>query len=1137
MSAPRRFATPVAPSVDMQRLQAMISGGVLSPGDEVIFEVKSSKYLAKLSENGALLHEKAASTSTGTPVVEEFRSPSEWGNEMARRHTAKRNARSRSRGRTTVNGWADCTVNGRSLLDIRGAMMRDSKVAKSIREAAASPIHEPETKRDQADDKAPDGRLGDTPRGSGKPEGSETKDCASPVDQRASDSAEGAIEPKNEKVSEASAQAADGKPSMKQSSGSPARAKVENLETPLPPKPPNSGDAVQNHDSDVGPPATEDKQGSESPQSAGEERHANSGTTAEVTTGKTHTPADTLEKLDHQAKPQSNGDPTEPEDDSRAIAASSAVPEKTESEARAGENGDPNANESAQAADKDSMEVEGPLEADIKSNVGKRPREDSSIDHGSQREAKRARPLRDPDAPGAAADSDSSADNARGQSVKHSPNASVDGLNSNGSEEGAEEDEKPASPVSGVAGDADPFDAIADDPAAAEAAAVAAAAEKEEAVTRGRRTTRLAAGKIKQVDYKASAAAALSRAASLSGNEMDESDEEGGEGGLEAVTGSARRPRGGRRPLRSQVRDRSGRPRSNGDGKGGESGSEGGEYDEEGEVSRHGSSRVLGEAIESVVASRRAGEGGLKRESAGSGSVGSASGSPKGRALEGKSLARQVEGRLRSGRSSVSASRGGSVDGLTHESDEAVEPGDSGDAAADVCGDADEDLAMGTGPRGRGRGPVRGRGQTPPSAAEGARPRGADPDDLMIDVEGELDGGEGCAMDEDRWSADELVRLGSAMRGAGSVDAISVWQYACKHDRAWPMHGRSQEEVYAYVTGMCGFIREMVPRFGSASGSGSGDSTVRLNDALAFLAADVRRLRAGVRRPAGAVYARVWREQKIRAAIDKSRRKLKRELEETKTKLEAEMEARRRVSLECGYLELCGLDGVCTLERERGVRAAVERELGVFRARETDARSRADRARTLVEGLRAGNGADGDGGGNLRCGSESGDAALETRRLRTLIATYGSQADRFQRVCEGERARAVTLADAKARLEHDAYLARPGPQAGTTTGGGGGGGSARPGRADSARRGATVTSAGLSATAVGGRTTGAGRGKGKTPTVAPGPPVPPSLAQAAASVAAASAAAQAQTSAEARATSASGAASRRKGQPVRSPPS
>lgn len=43
------------------------------------------------------------------------------------------------------------------------------------------------------------------------------------------------------------------------------------------------------------------------------------------------------------------------------------------------------------------------------------------------------------------------------------------------------------------------------DPEAREAAAIAAQAEKEEASNRKRRTTRLAAGKIKQVDYKASA--------------------------------------------------------------------------------------------------------------------------------------------------------------------------------------------------------------------------------------------------------------------------------------------------------------------------------------------------------------------------------------------------------------------------------------------------------------------------------------------------------------------------------------------------------------------------------------------------------------------------------------------------------
>lgn len=60
------------------------------------------------------------------------------------------------------------------------------------------------------------------------------------------------------------------------------------------------------------------------------------------------------------------------------------------------------------------------------------------------------------------------------------------------------------------------------DPEAMEAAAVAAQAEKEEA-SRARRTTRLAAGKIKLVDYKSSANPHSSRALSPDG-ELDEND-------------------------------------------------------------------------------------------------------------------------------------------------------------------------------------------------------------------------------------------------------------------------------------------------------------------------------------------------------------------------------------------------------------------------------------------------------------------------------------------------------------------------------------------------------------------------------------------------------------------------------------
>lgn len=69
------------------------------------------------------------------------------------------------------------------------------------------------------------------------------------------------------------------------------------------------------------------------------------------------------------------------------------------------------------------------------------------------------------------------------------------------------------------------------DPDTMEAVAVAERAEKEEESRRGRRTTRLAAGKIKQVDYNVSSSAVLGRGSGGEKDDDDDNDDDDDEGG------------------------------------------------------------------------------------------------------------------------------------------------------------------------------------------------------------------------------------------------------------------------------------------------------------------------------------------------------------------------------------------------------------------------------------------------------------------------------------------------------------------------------------------------------------------------------------------------------------------------------
>jgi hypothetical protein len=348
------------------------------------------------------------------------------------------------------------------------------------------------------------------------------------------------------------------------------------------------------------------------------------------------------------------------------------------------------------------------------------------------------------------------------------------------------------------------------------------------------------------------------------------------------------------------------------------------------------------------------------------------------------------------------------------------------------------------------------RSKTPDVVAPEAEEEEDDEQDLSAEMDAIDRENDGEPRDEDGWSVAELTALGNAVKSSASLDASVVYAAASKASGL----SRPQDDVSRYLHSVSAVIREYCPRTPSAA---SSDAGIRINDMLSFIAAEVWRLVSDVVRPAGEMAKQIRREARLRAALDKAKRKQKRELEEVRAKLEAEMELRRRAQLEAAYHQLRVGECRRALSREQAKRWRTEAETDLFKRRDQDAKERTERVRLLfgqlrgeqVPGAAAEPAADDDADAMDVVPAENGvlpgvdadadtDAAAvdsgtsadlegcgpgaerEAVRLRTLIATYEAEAEAGQRACEVERARANLLAESKAKVEMDMYVQRAG---------------------------------------------------------------------------------------------------------------
>lgn len=149
----------------MNRLQQMMKAGVLETGDTIRYTYKASSkshaFQAELADDGSLVNAKEvadrdeggddatadkskqgeqaadgkqAARPKGEAAV--FSSPTDFATAMYKR-TVSTGSRG-SKRKPSINGWADCTVNGKTLKDLRGVMLHERKNASSAADHSAA---------------------------------------------------------------------------------------------------------------------------------------------------------------------------------------------------------------------------------------------------------------------------------------------------------------------------------------------------------------------------------------------------------------------------------------------------------------------------------------------------------------------------------------------------------------------------------------------------------------------------------------------------------------------------------------------------------------------------------------------------------------------------------------------------------------------------------------------------------------------------------------------------------------------------------------------------------------------------------------------------------------------------------------
>eukprot|EP00177_Eucheuma_denticulatum_P008765 GFKZ01015918.1.p1 GENE.GFKZ01015918.1~~GFKZ01015918.1.p1 ORF type:complete len:1233 (+),score=244.97 GFKZ01015918.1:206-3700(+) len=544
------------------------------------------------------------------------------------------------------------------------------------------------------------------------------------------------------------------------------------------------------------------------------------------------------------------------------------------------------------------------------------------------------------------------------------------------------------------------------DPEAMEAVAIAAQAEKDEANSRGRRTTRLASGTIKQVDYKAAGNAHGLRAFSPSNEDEVENNHSGDSNG-----------EGGRTSRRRTVQNQAMAPQRKSD-----------------RVARMRNSQEKDQSLNEEHDHFSAGTGSDAR---GDGSAGGSqndfdTGAASGSRMNGTKL----EGRDRKrARADARKYRQGSSEAAEFERYDRTYYGTRSSTREDVAAHAD-----------------------------GAVDTDEQMDDLGVDHTDYMDEDPEKRIDAHGWTCGDLRSIGEAIVRANSTGDDEILK-ELKADINWKSEESTSQRVRRYVRRAAANIRDnKIQRF-NVSGTVS-ESELLAYVAMDTWRIQSGGPTPPYPRSQARTLAAAERAEKKKAGLEKVRRKAQREVDDLRGKLDCELDLRRKVAMDAAYVEVLLIEASKRLSAEEMRRKWLERGVERYSMWDERTRNELEKTKILVSHLRGEReGPDespaaqkrsaaplsperkGDENGNGEVGKAArrpggsvvsnddvemthkeeaspSQRQLEMERLRVLIETKEAEAEMYQRACEKERIRFNTLKDAKSRLESDLYLSR-----------------------------------------------------------------------------------------------------------------
>lgn len=998
---------PLPTSESMRRIRELFTAKKLTLQSQLSFTYNGRNFVATLTEEGTLCSPAPRPNAARlSPTVSKvYSSPTEFASEMARLALSSDPKLPKPRGRVAVNGWDECLVDGRSLASLRSEMLREKKPL-----GAPSNPSSRQSKRIDIPEVAVQSEPEHAVTGDAKPV---DNDRIMPDTTKANRELAEAPEKPGDQSGERDLGSKDSKISQEESKTEQPSPKAALKDNPPPPAPPEVAESSK----------LESIPTIDAAPAPSERIHAESTAKHEDVSPQSQPHLEGKEKVRDEVEPQAfsaqmtpDGRPTE--DDTVVQSSKTDPPHQSEaktqskkefsSEARKLENEaelsskiKTDSESHSVPPDSNKTKPEASAEVDSKDADAELPRRELYIDkknHVAEEKRKSPSPSKSESRKRKRSESNESS-----PSDRNTPSRQIQERATHRTEWNKDERKLEIPSVSEMNTEGLDAETI-------EAVAIAAQAEKDEANSRGRRTTRLAAGKIKQVDYKAAGSVQGTRAYSPSNEEDDAENIQSNDSNVEPARTSRRRPsqnqvmapqRSSRRVARmrsSQEKDQSSMEEQDlsSPGNGSESRGEADAGASQNDINVEPASgpRMNGSKADGRDRKRSKSDGRKTRQQ--------------------QAGVTDFEGNERTNYGTRSSTRENSVVDMEEDIDDAASSDDVNVAESEKM---EEDLEKRT--------------------------------------------------DRHGWTIQQLTRIGNVIEATRSIygDSINDELY---WTGKWSSDDGTNKKVASYIGNTVACITNLKKELSQDQ----KEKEVTAGELCSFVAMDVWRMKtSGLRteypyKPTS-ILARAEKEEKQKVSLERIRRKLQREADDCRNKLDGELEIRRKLELEAAYLELQALEIAYSIPVEEARRHRLGKVIKQYGALEGRVQRELDKTKILMSQLRGeresqdelptiqknsnvphsptpktddledddvlkeatqplGESATYDEDVKMTHKEEASPSQRqqEMERLRDLIAAREAEAESLQRACEKERMKFSNIFDAKNRLEVELYMSK-----------------------------------------------------------------------------------------------------------------